>query len=173
MPPIKINSQTDTASHSIKHGSQPSPCHASNYSGSTLIEVLVAMVILSTGMLAVLVMFTESIAALGNLVHQQRAIRLAANISETLTNLPHDLMLDPPIPAESECSSQPICTPGQWLAANLYSWQQLAQQQLPDGLVDIDTSDVSDEFMVQTNILITWSHRNGQRLSYALQLERV
>ena len=173
MPHIKMNSQADTASHSIKHGSYLSPCHTSCYSGSTLIEVLIAMVILSTGMLAVSVMFMESIAALGNLVHQQRAIRLAANISETLTNLPHDLLLDPPIPAESECSSQPICTPGQWLAANLYSWQQLAQQQLPDGHIGIDSNNVSDESMAQTNILITWSHRNGQRLSYALQLERV
>jgi hypothetical protein len=131
------------------------------------------MVVLSTGMLAASVMFTESIAALANLVHQQRAIRLAANISETLTNLPHDLLLDPPIPAESECDSQPICTPGQWLAANLYSWQQLAQQQLPNGHIGIDTSDVSNESIAQTNILITWSHRNGQILSYALQLERV
>ncbi|MCP3999340.1 MAG: hypothetical protein GY727_00290 [Gammaproteobacteria bacterium] len=131
------------------------------------------MVILSIGVLAATVMFAESIATLGNLVHQQRAIRLAANISEVLKNIPHNRLINPPTPKKIECSRQYICTPGEWLATNLYNWQQLAYQQLPDGHIAIDSNNTSNGSSTKTNILITWSHQNGQKLKYALQLETV
>jgi Tfp pilus assembly protein PilV len=167
---IKTNTNPGTTTRLIKCNSYHLSSRSSCHSGSTLVEVLIAMVILSTGMLAVSVMFTESIAALANLVFQQRAVRLADNISETLASLPRELVRDPPPPEEGECDSRRVCTPTQWLADSLYSWQQLAQLQLPDGHIAIDTSDGSDE-STATSILITWAHRNGQTLTYTLQLQ--
>jgi type IV pilus assembly protein PilV len=138
-------------------------------SGSTLVEVLIAMIVMSIGMLAVSSMFTESIAALGNLVYQQRAIRLASDINETLANLPSDIVRDPPLPEEGECDSRQVCTPTQWLADNLYNWQQYADHNLPDGSIQVN----SFESNTHAEILITWTHRNGQSLSYVLQLRLV
>ena len=166
----KTNANPGTTTRLIKGNSCHLSSRSSRHSGSTLVEVLIAMVILSTGMLTASVMFTESIAALANLVFQQRAVRLADNISETLANLPSKLVRDPPPPEESECDSRRVCTPTQWLAGRLYSWQQLAQLQLPDGHVAINTSDGSDASNA-TSILISWAHRNGQTLTYTLQLQ--
>ncbi len=139
--------------------------------GSTLVEVLVAMVILSIGIVAVSNMFTESIATLGNLVAQQRAVRLASNVSELLADLPRELLRDPPTPEEGDCDSQQICTPTQWLAINLQRWQQLAQQQLPNGYVELIPGPENANAYI--DIRITWSHRNGQILTYALRQEAV
>ena len=136
-------------------------------SGSTLVEVLIALLVMSIGMLATASMFTGSIATLGNLVYQQRAIRLASDIGEPLTNLPQELLRDPPSPEEGECDSGQVCTPTQWLAYNLYSWQQRADDYLPNGTVQVNSFAVH----ANTEVLITWTHKNGQTLSYALQLE--
>jgi prepilin-type N-terminal cleavage/methylation domain-containing protein len=138
-------------------------------SGSTLVEVLIALLVMSIGMLATASMFTESIATLGNLVYQQRAIRLASDISGTLANLPQELLRDPPGPEEGECDSGQVCTPTQWLADNLYNWQQHADDYLPNGTVQVNSFAVHDN--AHTEILITWTHKNGQTLNYALQLE--
>lgn len=139
--------------------------------GATLVEVLIALVILSVGIVAVSNMFTESIATLGNLVAQQRAVRLASNVSELLAGLPSELVRDPPTPEEGDCDSRHICTPTHWLAINLQRWQQLAQQQLPNGYVELIPS--SEYATSHIDIRITWSHRNGQTLTYALQQEAV
>ncbi len=145
--------------------------HDSKQFGSTLIEVLIALVILSVGIVAVSSMFTESIATLGNLVAQQRAVRLASNVSELLAGLPRELVRDPPTPEEGDCDSRHICTPTQWLAFNLQRWQQLAQQQLPNGAVELIPG--PENATTHINIRITWTHRNGQTLTYALQQETV
>jgi type IV pilus assembly protein PilV len=158
-----------TKANAMTHVTKTLITRYQHQSGSTLIEVLIAMIVMSLGMLAVSSMFTESIAALGNLVYQQRAIRLASDISETLTNLPRELVRDPPTPEEGECDSRQVCTPTQWLADNLYRWQQHADVELPNGSIQVNSEDSSSG----TEILITWTHRNGQTLSYALQLETV
>jgi len=139
--------------------------------GATLVEVLIALVILSVGIVAVSNMFIESIATLGNLVAQQRAVRLASNVSELLAGLPSELVRDPPTPEEGDCDSRHICTPTHWLAINLQRWQQLAQQQLPNGHVELIPG--SENANSHINIRITWTHRNGQTLTYALQQETV
>ena len=153
----------------MNHATNTLSSRHQHQAGSTLAEVLIAMLVLSSGMLAVSSMFTESIAALGNLVYQQRAIRLASDISETLSNLPSELVRDPPQPEGGECDSGQVCTPTQWLADNLYRWQQYADQDLPNGAIQLN----SDESSSDADILITWTHSNGQTLSYALRLELV
>ncbi len=139
--------------------------------GSTLTEILVALLIVSLTTVTATAMLLESLRSLNNAINQQHAARLASNLQAIITDLPPNLLNNPatPPPAnQGNCDVAARCTPADWLATEIRRLQEQADKNLPAGRVELiaDPSGIA--------IRVSWASRNSdQRLTYALQYDAV
>jgi type II secretory pathway pseudopilin PulG len=144
--------------------------------GSTLTEILVALLIFSLTTVTATTMLLDSLRSLNNAINQQHAARLASNLQAIITDLPRDLLNIPATlsPAnQGNCDVAARCTPADWLATEFRRLQEQADKDLPAGRVELieEPSGIA--------IRVSWasssnshSHRN-RRLTYALQYDTV
>jgi type IV pilus assembly protein PilV len=121
----------------------------SNDAGFTLLEVLIALCVLATGMLGVGMMLLESIRASRSALHRTAAVALAADLGERIraNRIAGDdyalgagaLAGAPP----SECAPSDACDPSDVAALDLYQWQQDVLAALPAAVTSVQVAPVS------------------------------
>lgn len=105
--------------------------------GFTLIEALVALVVLSVGMLGILRLYVQSLGAARATQNRTQAVNLLADISDRIrvnrlgeaayAGAANDNGCDP-------SGGPPVdCTPDEMAAQDLYVWGQQVDDLLPDG----------------------------------------
>jgi len=106
--------------------------------GFTLIESLVALLVLSVGMLGMAVLYVESLSASRTATYRSQAVNLASDMADRIrTNrLAQGAYAGPP--ANNGCNSQPgvvaaDCSAVQMAAHDVFRWQQTLAQRLPGG----------------------------------------
>lgn len=112
----------------------------SSTDGYTLIEVLVALCLLSIAALGVADMQWQAMRTTQLAMQDGSALRLAADMAERLRSLPHfdALVFDTdtdalaPEPSAASCEDR-TCSPEQWLAGQAREWGRLLQASLPGG----------------------------------------
>jgi type IV pilus assembly protein PilV len=103
--------------------------------GFSLIEALVSLLIISTGMIGIAALFGQSLGASRNALYRSQAVNLAADMADRIrvnrlggvayNNDPEDRSCDP--------GGGEDCTPQQMAEHDLWSWEPRVAQSLPDG----------------------------------------
>jgi type IV pilus assembly protein PilV len=101
--------------------------------GFSLIEALIALVVLSVGLLGAAVMLLESLRTQGDALRESAATRLAHDMSERIRANAHarEVYGDPPGSTAASCESG--CDGAQLAAADLAHFRQAALALLPPG----------------------------------------
>jgi len=112
--------------------------------GFTLIEVLIALVVLAIGMLGIAAVYLEGLRASRSALLRTQAVVLAADMSDRIRANRYVIsgaqLYDPAATAASannNCDnttdSASVCTPSQMFANDLARWQAAIQARLPGG----------------------------------------
>lgn len=129
-------------------------------SGFTLIETLVAMVVLAVGMLGIAALYIEGLRSGQASVSRTTAVNLAADMADRIR-------ANPTVPAayagagpgaNNNCVNGPAaCTPAQLAAEDWFWWFQDVQARLPVGAAaNIVTTPIAAPPMTQYDIVLVW-----------------
>jgi type IV pilus assembly protein PilV len=104
--------------------------------GFTLIEVLVALVVMSVGMLGIAALYLEGLRAGRTALYRTTAVNLAADMADRIrANQPAgDAYAGTGPGADESCVNGTVdCTPAELAADDWFSWNNQLEAQLPDG----------------------------------------
>ena len=104
--------------------------------GFTLVEVLVALVVMSVGMLGIAALYLEGLRAGRTAVYRTTAVNLAADMADRIrANLPAGNAYAGTGPGtdESCVNGDADCTPAQLADDDWFSWSNQIEAELPQG----------------------------------------
>lgn len=136
--------------------------------GFTLIEVLIALVIMSVGMLGIAGLYVHSMQAGRTSVLRHNAVTLAGDIADRIRANPRAGAAYGLAGANNNCVDGGInCTIGQMAANDIFLWDQQAAATLPNGQVNV----VFNNGVVPPTyqITITWTEP-GEVLNYSITI---
>ncbi|HET7396573.1 MAG TPA: type IV pilus modification protein PilV [Gammaproteobacteria bacterium] len=134
--------------------------------GFTLIEVLVALVILSVGLLGIAGMISVSLKSSGSTYTRTQATALTYNILDRMranraSVSSYNIAQGTPATNASCLGSTANCTPADIANFDLYEWKQDLASQLPQGDGSITTTVVNN--MTQITVTVYWSDARAQQ----------
>lgn len=137
-------------------------------SGFTLIEVLIALIIMSVGMLGIAGLYVHSMQAGRTSVLRHNAVTLAGDITDRIRANPRAGAAYGLAGANNNCVDGGIdCTIGEMAANDIFLWDQQAAATLPNGQVNV----VFDNGVVPPTytITISWTEP-GEVLNYTVTI---
>jgi type IV pilus assembly protein PilV len=142
--------------------------NARRVAGFTLIEVLIALVILSVGMLGIAGLYVTSMQAGRTSILRHNAVTLAGDIADRIRANPRAGPAYALAGANNNCVDGGInCTLGQMAAHDIFLWDQQAANTMPNGTVNI----VFNNGVVPPTYRITvaWTEP-GENLTYIITI---
>ena len=142
------------------------PIH--KWRGFTLIEVLIALVVMSVGMLGIAGLYVHSMQAGRTSIFHHHAVTLAGDVADRIRANPRALGAYTGAGANNNCVNGGInCTPAQMAGNDIFLWAQQAVDTLPTGTVAI----VFNNGVVPPTyqITVSWTEP-GEVLSYAITI---
>ena len=136
--------------------------------GFTLVEVLIALIIMSVGMLGIAGLYVHSMQAGRTSLFRHHAVTLAGDIADRIRANPRAGAAYMGAGANSNCVDGGIdCTPAEMAANDAFLWDQQARDTLPTGTVAItfDNAPVPPTYV----ILVQWNEPEGAR-SYSITI---
>ncbi len=107
--------------------------------GFTLVEVLIALIILSVGMLGIAGLYVHSIQAGRTSLFRHHAVTLAGDVADRIRANPRAAIAYSQAGANNNCVNGGVdCTPVQMAANDIDLWEQQAADTLPNGTVTVD-----------------------------------
>lgn len=151
------------------------PLPSRRAAGFSLIEVLIALVILSVGLLGIAAMVSVSLKSKDSSYYRTQATGLAYAILDRMranrssaTAQNYDIALSPAavpsLPSGACYGTGAACTPAQIASLDLNEWKNDLANQLPGGDGSITTQPNSQ--MTEVTITVTW---NDQRATEAIE----
>lgn len=134
--------------------------------GFTLVEVLIALIILSVGMLGIAGLYVHSMQAGRTSMFRHHAVTLAGDVADRIRANPRAGPAYALAGADSNCVAGGVnCTPGEMAANDIYLWDQQAADTLPNGTVTV----VYDNgvFPPTYEITVGWTEP-GENMSYSI-----
>lgn len=125
--------------------------------GFTLLEVLVALVVIAVGMLGIAVLYVEGLKAERTSVYRTSAVNLAADLADRIRANPNGQIGYQAAPLNNGCTNGLAdCNPAALAQDDLFWVQQDLNSHLPPGaVVNVVVTPVA--FMTQFDITVTWS----------------
>jgi type IV pilus assembly protein PilV len=116
-------------------------------SGFTLVETMVALLVLSVGMIGVAALYGQALSASGTAGYRSQAIVLAGELADRIRGNRTARAAYEGTPGDNSCD-QPTgaggvdCSPAEMAEHDMWLWQNLVAQTLPGGQgeIDVDTS---------------------------------
>lgn len=107
--------------------------------GFSLIEVLIALIILSVGMLGIAGLYVQSMQAGRTSMFRHNAVTLAGDIADRIRANPSaGTAYTATAGADKSCVNDVVdCLPADMAAHDIYLWQQQADDSLPNGRVTV------------------------------------
>ena len=137
-------------------------------SGFTLIEVLIALIIMSVGMLGIAGLYVHSLQAGSTSLFRHNAVTLAGDIADRIRANPRAGPAYALAGADNNCVSGGVnCTRGEMAAHDIFLWDQQAAATLPNGVVAI----VFNNGVIPPTyqITLTWT-QPGEVLTYSITI---
>ena len=107
--------------------------------GFTLVEVLVALIILSVGMLGIAGLYVHSMQAGRTSIFRHHAVTLAGDVADRIRANPRAAIAYSQAGGNNNCVNGGVdCTPVQMAANDIDLWDQQAADTLPNGTVTGD-----------------------------------
>ena len=136
--------------------------------GFTLVEVLIALIILSVGMLGIAGLYVHSMQAGRTSLFRHNAVTLAGDVADRIRANPRAAAVYALAGGDNNCVDGGVnCTPGQMAANDIFLWDQQAADTLPSGTVTV----VFDNGVLPPTyeITIAWTEPEGN-LSYSITI---
>ncbi len=136
--------------------------------GFTLVEVLIALIILSVGMLGIAGLYVHSMQAGRTSMFRHHAVTLAGDVGDRIRANPRaGDVYELAAGANNNCVDGGVdCTPEQMAANDKFLWDQQAADTLPNGTVTV----VYDATMPPTyEITVQWTEPEGT-LNYTINI---
>lgn len=140
--------------------------------GFTLIESLVAMVVMSVGMLGIAALYVEGLRAGRTSIYRTVAIDLASDMADRIRANPTAVAAyngDGVGAVDAGCVNAD-CTPAEMAATDTVRWHQSVQTLLPDGAANVAV--VAGANNSAYTITVTWTEPGvDQPLDYVLSVQ--
>lgn len=153
---------------------------AQRHTGIGLVEVLVALVIMSVGMLGIASLYVTSLQAKTTSYSRMKAINLAQDIADRIransAAVSDYALTESTTPDQSNCSSR-NCTGTEMAHFDLYEWDQLIRDTsngmgLPGQIKrSISITGDTGTSTATVTINLTWQEKNSGDLTYSLQIQ--
>ncbi len=127
--------------------------------GFSLVEVLIALVIMSVGMLGIAGLYVQSMQAGRTSMFRHHAVTLAGDVADRIRANPTAVIayIDP-VGANNNCVLGGVnCTPAQMAANDIFLWRNQAQDTLPAGDVTIVFTPAAGAVPPTYQITISWN----------------
>ena len=136
--------------------------------GFTLVEVLIALVIMSVGMLGIAGLYVHSMQAGRTSLFRHHAVTLAGDVADRIRANPTAAAAYAGAGADNNCIDGGIdCTPAQMASNDILIWGQQAANSLPTGTVVIVFDNAPSPPTYQ--ITVQWNEP-GQVLTYSITI---
>ena len=136
----------------------PSETHRRRAQGFTLVEVLIALIVLSVGMLGIAGLYLHSIQAGRTSVFRHHAINLAGDIADRIRANPTAGVNYQAAGKDNNCMSGTVdCSPLEMAENDIDVWDEQAQETLPGGQVAIAFTDNGVAAPDTYQITLTWT----------------
>jgi type IV pilus assembly protein PilV len=140
----------------------------SRQAGFTLVEVLIALVIMSIGMLGIAGLYVHSMQAGSTSMFRHHAVTLAGDIADRIRANPRAGAAYALGGANNNCVGAGIdCTPAEMAANDIFLWDQQAVATLPNGAVNVVFNNGVNPPTYQ--ITVTWT-QPGEVLNYTVTI---
>ena len=136
--------------------------------GFTLIEVLIALVIVSIGMLGIAGLYVHSMQAGRTSLFRHNAVTLAGDVADRIRANTQAVAAYVAAGGNNNCVDGGVdCSPAEMAANDIWLWDQQAANSLPNGTVNIV---VNNAIVPPTyQITVTWTEP-GETLSYSVTI---
>jgi type IV pilus assembly protein PilV len=148
--------------------------------GFTMVEVLVALVVLAVGMLGIAGLYVITLRSGGSAIYRMQAVNLATDIADRIrTNRSANVSYQGAA-AANPCfgvAAVADCTPAAMAAADLFVWQAQVAQTLPGGaggiIVVTPTALVIPPVgaVFQYTVTINWTEAGASAQSYTVNFQ--
>ena len=136
--------------------------------GFTLVEVLIALIILSVGMLGIAGLYVHSMQAGRTSLFRHHAVTLAGDVADRIRANPRGGAAYGLAGADSNCVAGGIdCSPTQMAANDIFLWDQQASDTLPNGTVTVVLGGVIP--MLTYEITVAWDEP-GENMTYIINI---
>ena len=141
-------------------------------SGLTLIETLVALVVLSAGLLGVAALQVHGLSAGRSANYRSHAANLAADMAERIRSNPLGLDAYAGPGSDNRCTADVgealECTPEQMATHDVFLWDRAIRSSLPvgDWRIEVDSGSVPPGF----RIAVTWVEPRHGQVEYLLSI---
>ena len=130
--------------------------------GFSLVEVLIALVIMSVGMLGIASLYVQSLQAGRTSLFRHNAVTLAGDVADRIRANPTAVAAYAGAGADNSCIAMGInCSNVQMAAHDVLLWGQQADDSLPNGNVAITIDNAVNP--PNYTIAITWDEPVGQQ----------
>jgi type IV pilus assembly protein PilV len=142
--------------------------------GFSIVEALVALIVLSVGMLGIAGLYVVTLRSSGSAISRMQAVNLASDLGDRIrANRTAETAYEAPEEVEeATCVGEDKdCSPAEMAANDMFLWQQQIDATLPGdpaGAVDVDTGTNPTTYI----ITVSWEEPGeSARLSYALRMQ--
>ena len=142
--------------------------HNDRQSGFSLVEVLIALIIMSVGMLGIAGLYVQSMQAGRTSMFRHHAVTLAGDVADRIRANPRAGIAYAGGAANNNCVGAGIdCNEAEMAANDILLWDQQAAQALPNGQVQVafDDTVVPPEY----TITVQWDEP-GEQLDYQIKI---
>lgn len=144
--------------------------------GFSLVEVLVALLVISIGMLGLAALYVETLRLNRTAIFRTQAVTLASDMAERIRANAGGTAGYAGAGADSGCNEGAAaaveCTPDQMAAQDLFDWQQSAQTLLPGGTAVIAVAVAAGGAPNVYTLTVTWTEvSQGGEVSYVMTVE--
>jgi type IV pilus assembly protein PilV len=134
--------------------------------GFSLVEVLIALIIMSVGMLGIAGLYVQSMQAGRTSLFRHHAVTLAGDVADRIRANPRAGVAYAGLGADNNCVAAGIdCDPAQMASNDIFHWDQQATESLPNGNITVafDNAVVPPSY----TIAVGWDEP-GEQLNYTI-----
>ena len=139
--------------------------------GFTLVEAMVALVVLAVGMLGIAGLYVTTLRSGGGAIYRMQAVNLAADLADRIRANRDANVAYAGAAADNNCygAASVDCAPALMAANDLFVWQQQAALILPGGNGTVGVAGATAPYTY--TITINWTESGGVAQTYVLTLQ--
>ena len=139
--------------------------------GFTLVETMVALVVLAVGMLGIAGLYVTTLKSGGGAIYRMQAVNLAADLADRIRANRGANVAYAGAAADNNCygAASVDCAPALMAANDLFVWQQQVVAILPGGNANVGVAGAAAPYTY--TITINWTESGGAALRYVLTLQ--
>jgi type IV pilus assembly protein PilV len=147
---------------------EPELMQRNKRAGFTLIEVLVALVVVSVGMLGIAGLYVHGLQAGRTAMFSHQAVTLAGDVADRIRANPRAGAAYAGAGADNSCVAGGVnCNEAEMAAHDIFVWAQQAQNSLPNGTVQVQFNNATVPPVY--TITVGWTEP-GENLSYVITI---